>query len=384
MFDRKSIVFYHPGKLVFGEGCSGQFIHDFALAGIKKIFVLTIAPLFGQVKEMLAGLDDAGINYEINCDIVNEPTFADFKRLQKQAGSFGAGAFAGIGGGSVLDTAKLLAALANSNQKLTDIVGINLLKQRGVYLACLPTTSGTGSEVSPNAIFLDETDGNKKGIISPFLVPDASYIDPLLTIGLPPQVTASTAIDAFTHCLEAFVNNFSNPITDMYALEGIRLIFEKIQTAINEPENIEARTALSLGSMYGGMCLGPVNTTAIHALSYPLGSKFKIAHGLSNALLMPYVAEYNLNSALERYAEIAAAMGVIPSENKSAMAQEGILLMKNMVKDAGLPLKMSELGISVNDIPRMAEDALKVQRLLKNNVRTIEYNDAIKIYTKAL
>ena len=193
----------------------------------------------------------------------------------------------GVGGGSVLDCAKLLATLINNTQKLEDVVGIGFLNGREIKLICIPTTSGTGSEVSPNAILLNENTQAKSGIISPYLVPDACYLDPILTISLPPKLTAETGIDALSHCIEAYTNKFAHPTVDTYALRGIQLISENIQKAYKNGNDIEARSALLLGSMYGGLCLGPVNTSAVHALSYGLGGKFHISHGLSNAILRP-------------------------------------------------------------------------------------------------
>ncbi|HPR30668.1 MAG TPA: iron-containing alcohol dehydrogenase [Prolixibacteraceae bacterium] len=381
--EKRNIVFYQPRKLVFGAGCSTRFVDDFAWEGIGNLFVLTIPPLLKQVEKLVDELAKKGISGQICCDISAEPSFADVEKIRMQAHAFGARAIAGIGGGSVLDTAKILAAMLNSDMQIREVVGINQLINRSIYLACLPTTSGTGSEVSPNAIFLDEKDGGKKAIISPYLVPDASYIDPELTLGLPPGVTASTAIDAFTHCLEAYINNFAHPITDRYALEGMRLIYHNLPRALREPGNTEARTALALGSLYGGMCLGPVNTGAIHALSYPLGSRFKIPHGVSNALLLPYVAEFNRPYAVDRFAQVGETLGLAGTDHAEDKAKKAVSLMRNMVADAGLPMKLSDLGISADALPAMAEEALTVQRLLKNNVRNVRYPDAVALYNKA-
>ncbi len=184
-------------------------------------------------------------------------------------------------------------------------------------LVCLPTTAGTGAEVSPNAILLDEADELKKGVVSPHLVPDAAFVDPLLTISVPPAVTAATGLDALTHCIEAYANKFAHPIVDIYALQGIKLISANLVRAVRNGGDIEARAALSLGSLYGGLCLGPVNTAAVHALAYPLGGRFHIAHGVSNALLLPHVLRFNFSAAPERYAEISAALGV--ARNGSAL-----------------------------------------------------------------
>ncbi len=198
------------------------------------------------------------------------------------------------GGGSAMDVAKLVAALLDGRQQIGEVFGIGKLAGRSTPLACVPTTSGTGSEVSPIAIVQDSADGLKKGVISPYLVPDAAFVDPLLTLGMPPAVTASTGIDALTHCIEAYANRQAHPLVDTWALEGIRRIARSLPAAYADGRNVAARTDVALGSMYGGMCLGPVNTAAVHALAYPLGSDFGVAHGTSNAVLLEHVLEFNL------------------------------------------------------------------------------------------
>src|SRR6185312_1331641 len=189
------------------------------------------------------------------------------------------------------------------------------VKGRSLPLICLPTTSGTGSEVSPNALLLDENTQSKKAVISPHLVPDAAFIDPALTLTVPAPVTAATGLDALTHCIEAYANRFAHPLVDTWALDGIRHIAAHLATAVREPANLEARTHLALGSLYGGLCLGPVNTAAVHALSYPLGSRHHIAHGHSNAILLPHVLRFNVPAAFGRYAEVALALGVSPQSS---------------------------------------------------------------------
>jgi alcohol dehydrogenase class IV len=283
----EKINFYQPQKLVFGEGCFSQFVRDLKETKLKRLFILTVPFLRDQIDQAFGSFAECNITISINSGLNTEPGFSHYYQLLEEARVFQPDGVIGIGGGSVLDLSKLLAAMICNDQKLEEVVGIGLLNQRALFLACLPTTSGTGSEVSPNAILLNESDNMKKGIISPFLVPDYTCIDPLLTIGVPPDLTASTAIDALTHCLEAFTNRFAHPMVDLYALEGIRLISKNLVKGFNDGSDIEARTALSLGSLYGGLCLGPVNTAAVHALSYPLGSQFKVPHGLANALLLP-------------------------------------------------------------------------------------------------
>ena len=321
-----------------------------------------------------------GVAVEYHTSLVAEPTFNDFEEIVGLARDFKADCVAGVGGGSVMDVAKMVAALIYSEQKLDEVVGIRFLTGRSVQLICVPTTSGTGSEMSPNAILLDQRDNGKKGIISPFLVPDAVYIDPLLTVNLPADITAYTGLDALTHCIEAYCNKFAHPMVDLYALEGIRLIGANLVKAVKKGDDVEARTAVSLGSMYGGMCLGPVNTAAVHALAYPLGSEFKMAHGLSNALLLPFVMAFNMEGNEQRYAEVATALGVVPYSSYRETALAGINWLKQMMSECNIPAGLSAVGVNENDFELLADGAMKVQRLLNNNLRVVEREDAIGIY----
>lgn len=375
------ITIHQPSKIVFGTGSFDQFIRDIRVSGLKRLFVLAVPFLKNQIDQKFNLLADSGIACHISAGLNTEPGFNHYHQYLEEAKAFQPDGVIGIGGGSVLDVAKLLAAMINNSQKIDEVVGIGLLKKRDLYLACLPTTSGTGSEVSPNAILLDESDGMKKGIISPFLVPDAAYIDPLLTVGMPSEITASTGMDALTHCVEAYTNKFAHPMIDLYALEGIRLIGRSLVKACEN--DLQARTDLSLGSLYGGMCLGPVNTAAVHALSYPLGSEFKIAHGLANALLLPYVMEYNLPSDTKCYEQVALALGAELKASDEETAREGVAIVRRLMQQCKLPLKLSEIGIPEESIPAMASSAVKIQRLMKNNIREILVDDAIGIYQKA-
>ena len=244
----------------------------------------------------------------------------------------------------------------------------------------MPTTSGTGSEVSPNAILLDESDSLKKGVVSPYLMADAAYIDPKLTWSVPAKVTAETGMDALTHCIEAYTNKFAHPMVDMYALMGIKLIAANLERAVKDGKDKEAREAMSLGSMYGGLCLGPVNTAAVHALSYPLGGEFHISHGLSNAILLPSVMKFNYSANPARYADVAIACGVEPQTDTEKTAMRGVEFITELSKKCGIPTTLTELNIPEEAVGRMAKAAMNVQRLLKNNPRTVTETDARAIY----
>jgi alcohol dehydrogenase len=377
------LAIHFPNKLVFGKGKLNQLIDEVLQLNSRKVLIITIEPLLGQLNEIIESFKSESVEVVFDTSIVQEPYFSDFKNLIQKLSSFNPDAVIGVGGGSVLDIAKLVAAQLENEQTLEEYVGIGLLKGRRKTLICLPATSGTGSEVSPNAILVDDSDGQKKGIISPYLVPDVVIVDPLLTISVPPSITAATGIDALTHCLEAYTNKFAHPMIDLYAYEGMKLISSNIVHAVQNGNDEETRTAVALGSLYGGICLGPVNTAAVHALSYPLGSIFHLPHGLSNALLLPYVMEFNLVASPCRYANVAIALGCEKQNDDVATAKKGIEKIKQLIEQCGLPLRLRDVGVNEEAIPTMAKDAMKVQRLLKNNPREVTLEDAIKIYKEA-
>lgn len=376
----KEITLLQPQKIVFGTGCINKLVDDYQKLGFKRLFVLTAPPIRPLIEESLAVLAEGGISIEVVQDIVAEPTVNDFKRILEQARRFGADSVVGIGGGSVLDVTKLVASFINSEQQVEDCFGTGFIKAKGLWFACLPTTAGTGSEVSPNAILLDERDHLKKGIVSPYLIADAAYVDPKLTWSVPAKVTADTGMDALTHCIEAYTNKFAHPTVDIYALQGIRLIAANLEKAVKNGHDVEAREALALGSLYGGLCLGPVNTAAVHALSYPLGGEFHIPHGLSNAILLPSVMKFNRPANLRRYAEVALALGCEPGQDADETAQHGVEFIYRLAEAVGIPQKLSDLGIPQTAVPGMAKAAMEVQRLLKNNPREVTEQDALNIY----
>lgn len=372
-----------PSQLIVGDGALERFFEDMKQSGKKRLFILSIDIIRPLLAEGIASLEAYGVAVELNEQISAEPTFAEADAIVEQARAFKADAVIGIGGGSVLDTAKYVAAQVENNQTYLEVIGNGNLKPRKIYLACLPTTAGTGSEVSPNAIFLDTNDDEKKGCISPYLVPDASYVDPLLTVGVPPAITAFTGIDAFTHCLEAYLNVNHHPVIDQYAIQGMQNIYANLVTCYKNVKDTEARTAVALGSVYGGMCLGPVNTAAVHALAYPLGSKYHVAHGLSNALLLPYVLEFNLPACVNRLAALAGHLSLEDKGSAEANAAHCVEAITKLITDLNTPLHLSELGIKKEDLELLAESGMKVQRLLANNPRQVTYDDALKIYQKA-
>lgn len=376
----KPITIQQPQRIVFGSGCIAQFCEDYLKMGYKRLFILTAPPILPLIDGMLQTLHEAGVETRIYDRIMQEPSVTDFKNILAVAKEFCADSVIGVGGGSVLDICKLVAALIDSEQQVEDLFGIGFVARKGCWFACMPTTAGTGSEVSPNAILLDERDKLKKGIVSPYLIADVAYVDPQLTITVPAKITAETGMDALTHCIEAYTNKFAHPAIDMYALMGIKLIAGHLLRAVKDGNDLEAREALLLGSLYGGLCLGPVNTAAVHALSYPLGGEFHISHGLSNAILLPSVMKFNRSANLKKYAEVAIACGAPQGANDDETAQNGVDFITQLSKDCGIPTKLTEIGIPSEAVDHMAKAAMDVQRLLKNNPRPVTEADAKAIY----
>ena len=374
-----TITLLQVPRLTIGSGCLAecrQFLLD---RGVTR--ALVIAPPFARkmAEHVLEGIPLSQIDDTVDAEL----SVSSFNVILARAQEFQPDAVIGLGGGSALDVAKLVAALLDGKQKIGEVFGIGLVKGRSPLLVCVPTTAGTGSEVSPNAILLDDSDEMKKGVVSPWLVPDAAFIDAELTLSVPPAVTAATGLDALTHCIEAYTNKFAHPVVDVWAIEGVRLIAGALADAVRQPGNLRARENMALGSLYGGLCLGPVNTAAVHALSYPLGGRYHVAHGHANAILLPHVTRFNIPAAPDRYAAVALALGAAPAASDEATAEAGIAQLWRLIDATGLEMSLSALGIGEKETPQLAAAGLGVTRLMKNNPRPMSQQDAEAIYHAA-
>ncbi len=377
------ITLQQPSRIVLGEGAADRFAEEFLAHGFRKLFLMTAPPIRPLIEGIITKIEASGAEVRIYDRITAEPALDEVVGIIDEARLFGVDSVAGIGGGSVLDAAKIVACFARSEQQVADCFGTGLIKARGLWCACLPTTSGTGSEVSPNAILLDRAEKLKKGIVSPYLLADAAYIDPLLTLTVPAKITAETGMDALSHCIESYTNRHAHPVVDRYALTGIELIAKNLERAVKDGSDREARAALSLGSYYGGLCLAPVNTAAVHALSYPLGGEYHISHGLANAILLPPVMRFNLSSNIAKHAAIARAVGVdCTGLTDEEAAQRGVEAVAALAERCGIPSTLTALGIGREKVESLADAAMKVTRLLVNNPREVTREDAIAIYNE--
>lgn len=378
-----TVTVHQVPTLVLGEGCARAAGAWLASRGYRCPLMVTGRSgesLKAQLRELWKG---EGLELRSVSPVPPEPTVRQYGAVLREAREQEPDAVVGIGGGSVLDVAKLLAVALDRPEPVSAFFGIDRIPGRSLPLVCLPTTAGTGSEVSPNAILLDETHGLKQAAISRFLVPDASFVDPELTYSVPPVVTAATGFDALTHCIEAYANRQAHPWVDPWALQGIRWIGTYLLRAVQDGLDREARRYVALGSLCGGLCLGPVNTAAVHALAYPLGGQHRIPHGIAIAVLLPPVLRFNLEADLDRYAEVARCLGAEPARDSRVTAERGWARLLELRRACGLPERLSALGIRREELRGLAEAAWQVQRLLQNNPRPLDIRDITAIYEDA-
>ena len=294
----------------------------------------------------------------------------------------------GFGGGSSMDVAKLSALILGSNENLDEAWGVANAKGPRLPLVLIPTTAGTGSEVTPISI-ITVGEEEKKGVSSSLILPDLAILDPELTLGLPAITTASTGIDAMVHAIEGFAssNNNNNPISKMLAIEALKLLGASIEQAVLDGSNIEARGNMLIGAMLAGKAFANSPVAAVHALAYPIGGTFHISHGLSNSLVLPYVLRFNTvdTKASKDYAELAPYVFPEIDTNKGAQAvsAEFIDKLEDLSKKLGLPQKLREVDIPKEACEKMARDAMKQTRLLVNNPREVTEKDALNIYQSA-
>ncbi|MEO0439403.1 MAG: iron-containing alcohol dehydrogenase, partial [Pseudomonadota bacterium] len=340
----------------------------------------------GLIAPVESALQDAGLEASVFDAVVADPPESIVVEAIARAKEVAADIVIGLGGGSSLDTAKVVAALAiEGAQPLSEIYGVGLLAKRGLPTILIPTTSGTGSEVTAISI-LTTGETTKAGIVSPHLFADAALLDPVLTTGLPADVTAATGIDAMVHAIEAYTGRHAkNPISDMLAVEALRLLTANIETACSNGSDMPAREAMLRGSMLAGQAFANSPVGAIHALAYPLGGIYHIPHGLSNALVMPHVMRFNVPAAADLYAQLADALDSPQGSSNSteARAESFIDYLEDLAVTVKAPRKLREIGIAEDAVDELAEAAMLQTRLLVNNPRELDRKDAQKIYADA-
>jgi len=290
----------------------------------------------------------------------------------------------GVGGGSAMDVAKAIAVIATNKGAAADYLGLGKVPKPGLPKIMIPTTAGTGAEVTFTAVFVRKNLKKKEGMNSPFLYPELALLDPELTLTLPPAPTAETGLDALCHAIESYTSINSSPMSEMFSLEAIALIAENLRTCVHDGKNIAARERMLLGSLYAGIGLANAGVTAVHSLSYPLGGKYGVGHGLANTMMLPPVMAFNLPGALEKFADVAEAMGEcidgLPAREAAYLAVDAV---EALIDDCGVTATVKDFGVKEEDFPALADVAMTVARPLENNPRKMTKEDMVAIYAQA-
>ncbi|MFH0789495.1 MAG: iron-containing alcohol dehydrogenase [Pseudomonadota bacterium] len=381
----KMFSFQGAGEIHFGCGIINQLAILAARYGSGRV-LLVMDPFLSQnilKGRLVEDLKVKGLKPIFFDQIEPEPSPASAESGAGLARRKACSVVIGIGGGSTLDTAKAIAMLALNKGKVSDYVGLDRVPRPGLPTILVPTTAGTGSEVTFTAVFTNRESKSKGGINSRFLYPTVALLDPELTLSLPPQVTAQTGMDALTHAMEAYTSNKANPVSDMVAEKAITLIGQFLKKAVKNGKDLEAREGMLLGSLLAGMALANAGVGAVHAMAYPLGALFNIPHGLANAVLLPYVLEFNRVACPQRFARMNQLLGG-SATGISANQGAGRCLKKiiSLSRSIGIPKNLKELGIPKKAIRPMAEAAIKVARPIENNPRLITVKDIVSLYGK--
>jgi alcohol dehydrogenase len=373
-------------RTVFGKGAASRLDQEVSLLGGGPALVVVDPAVLeaGVAQPALDSLSAAGVQTELYSRITREPEPSEADAAAELGRGAGARVVVGIGGGSALDLAKAASVLITNGGTATDYVGLDLVKKPGLPAVMVPTTAGTGSEVTFTAVFTRRSDRFKGGMNGRLLYPHTALLDPLLTVTCPPYVTATVGMDALTHAVEAYTSRQANPVSDMHALKAVQLIGENLRLAVAHGENLLARERMLLGSYLAGLALAEAGVGAVHAMAYPLGAFFDIPHGEANAVLLPYVLEYNLIACPERFADLAYALAEMPEDlttrEAAEAAVEEILLLG---QEIGIPAGLDDLEVPRDQVPAMAEKAMTIARPMANNPRQAAAADLEAIYQKA-
>jgi len=385
----QAFTFATSQSIICESGAAKRLAEICQQQDIQSVMIITDPGIqqLGLHQGALDSFDKANMAVQIFSDVQADPPEAVVLEAIDIAKNANVDAIIGFGGGSSMDVAKIVALLAHPDctQQLSDIYGVGNARGKRLPLIQVPTTAGTGSEVTQVAI-VTTGETTKMGAVTPLFLPDFAILDAELTMGLPPHVTAATGVDAMVHAIEAYTSKIKkNPMSDLFAKEGLRLMAGSIQTAVHNGSDKKAREEMLLGAMLAGQAFANSPVAAVHALAYPLGGHFHIPHGLSNSLVLPHVMRFNLNETCDLYAELAPI--IFPQENfvGSNLEISGLLIEKieALIKDLGLPTSLREMDIKQDFLPTLAQDAMLQTRLLVNNPRDVNLDDALAIYQAA-
>ena len=381
-----SFSFKTVEEVVFSRGAALDLSEHCLRLGMTRPLFVTDSGLvrIGLVSPIFEKLESVKLSPQLFDQVKEDPpeeTVCDGLEFARKTGVNGV---IGFGGGSSMDVAKVIAVLLGGDQALSEIYGVEQVTNSRLPLILIPTTAGTGSEVTPVAVI---TTGKttKAGVSSSVLLPDIALLDPNLTLGLPSNITAMTGVDAMVHAIEAYTSRHKkNPMSDGLSVQALKLLSENIRTAVSDGEDLEAREGMLLGSMLAGQAFANSPVAAVHALAYPLGGHYHIPHGLSNSLVLPAVLEFNMPEAYQLYAELAEV--IIPEAVAGSMESKAMSFLESMcqiIRDVELPPTLDKVNVPETDLAMLAAEAMLQQRLLINNPREVTEENALNIYQSA-
>ena len=379
-------TFNTVGQIVNVPGSALTLANYCRQLGMQRPLLVTDPGLMsiGLVPPVIAAIEAAGLPLTVFDQVREDPPEETVLAARDQAADAGVDGVVAVGGGSSMDVAKVVATLLAGDQALADMYGVDQVTGGRLPLILVPTTAGTGSEVTPVAVVTTGAT-TKAGVSSTVLLPDIAILDADLTLGLPPAVTAMTGVDAMVHAIEAYTSKHKkNPLSDNLARQALKLLSENIRTAVHNGADRDARANMLLGATLAGQAFANAPVAAVHALAYPLGGHYHIPHGLSNSLVLPSVLAFNASDAAGLYAELAEIIvgGPVPG-SVEAKTDSMISAMRKLIEDVQLPATLEQAKVKESDLEMLAQDAMLQQRLLINNPREVAYDDALSIYRAA-
>ncbi|MFF2854768.1 iron-containing alcohol dehydrogenase [Peribacillus sp. NPDC058002] len=376
-------------KLVFGKDVAKNVGEELVKLGSKKTMIVTDKGIInaGLLEVILSSITTSELEYVIYNEVPSNPPAATVEKGVNVFKQHNCDSFVAVGGGSAMDACKAISIMSENDGHVIDYdIGGRTFTKQGSPVITIPTTSGTGSEVTQWAVITDKKRNWKASIGSPLMAPTVSLVDPMLTIGLPPAITAATGVDALTHAIEAYTTKAaitgSSPITDALALEAIRLVGNSLRKAYAQGDNYKARENTMLGSTIAGMAFPQIGLGSTHGLAHPLGGYYDVPHGVANAILLPYIMNFNLLTCPERFANIARVLGEnIEGLSPMEAAEKSVVAVKKLVKDVNIPT-LKSFDVNPEDFTHLAEDAIQDQTA-KDNPRRTTLQDAINLYNQA-
>jgi alcohol dehydrogenase class IV len=361
-------TFEAPARLTFGVGALAKLPELIAGMGTRALVVSDPGIAKAGILDRVHGLlQDAGVSGDAFTQVEPNPSVETVHAAHDMFRRSRAAFVVAAGGGSAMDVGKVVAVLAAHGGTVHDYEGIGKVSGPGVPVVAIPTTAGTGSEVTVFAVITDRLRKFKMTVGSPHIVPQVALCDPELTLSMPPPLTAATGMDALTHAIECYVNTVHHPIAKTLALEAMRLIGRSLRTAYASGRNLSTRTAMLLASTMAAMAFTRTRLGNVHAMSHPLGAHFDVPHGVANAILLPYVMVWNLIACYDTYPQIAQALGErVAGLSVREAAEVAVEAVRRLSRDVGIPERLRDVGVTREGIPRMAEDAMKSGNILVN------------------